>query len=199
MGVFDPEPFDVVVPLSPDQVAEQLRAQTSQVPFSSMVPGRFWAAIEGDEIMLRKRSGKNNLRPVLTARMEAVPGGTRIHGHVQLPTYARAVGRFASVLPLVLGAGFAGVALSQGQAALGATEFWMFLAMAGVMPLVAWMLPGRLVSKAQDEKPELIERLHVLLQATPPEPVQDATRDVDPAEGDADKKRRGGQAQGQRQ
>jgi len=198
VGVFDPEPFDVVVPLSPDQVAEQLRAQTSSVPFSSVVPGRYWAAVDGDEVMLRKKSGKNNLRPVLTARTEAVPGGTRIHGHVQLSTYARALGRFATVLPLVLGAGFAGVALTQGQAQLGATEFWMFLAMAGVMPLVAWMLPGRLVSKATQEKPELIEQLDSMLKQ-PAAAEQDRVERVSERDTDAErKKRQGGASQGQR-
>lgn len=172
------ETVDLVVPLSVDEVRERLRSTTN---LTWMGGGTFQGWVGKDRFRLRLRKvQRRNLRPTLIGALEALPDGrTRIRGECALPWWAKHLGRASVIGALVGGLGVAGTAIGVGHAELGA-YYWLLLAAAAWMPVVAVLLPGWLVVDAVEERAQVPEALAGLFAAAPPplerEPLKDADR-----------------------
>lgn len=163
-------PFDILVEADPAAVEAHLASQTIRLAPPGTTHQAFRGRVhDGSFELLLNRFDRRNLRPTLRGRIEATQGGARVVGGAALPSWAKWVGRGATVLTLAIAAVHVLAGLLFGRPedmAEGVFWLWGFVAVIW-MPIVSVILPGILVSQAVAERERAPEVLREVLARLP--------------------------------
>ncbi len=169
-----------VVPAPVDAVEQAIREVTTQ----SALPvfgNPFAASVGNGRVKMIKREGRNPMRAQLHATLESVGDGTKITATAGLPSYARWVGRAAAFIALLIAVVMAASLVIGGRPDdMPQVMYYAFFALCLWMPMVAWLIPGRLVNRSVAQRGELLAHLDKAL--APLGSIEDETVERLPAE-----------------